>query len=255
MSINLAERKPTKNIMPPRIVLYGPPKIGKTTLVSQIPHNIMLDFEGGSGAVDMARVEKNELSTYDEFLGVLQGLGEQEHNFSAVTLDTADWLEALIFTEAARQHNKTSIADVPYGAGYVTAQNLWRQTLEILDYLREHKGIMPILLAHEQQKLYSNPMGDNYDRFGLKLRTNDKGASSESIIKEWSDVIGFINRETFVTKEKNGLKESKKGKTNDRVFIHLQETPAFLAGNRYGLPAQVEFSWEALSAALTTALT
>lgn len=254
-AINLSEIKVSKAILPPRIVLYGPPKIGKTTFAASIPHNLILDVEGGSGAVDVARIEKEKLNTYQDFMDIIYGLYQQQHSFQTITIDTVDWLEALIFNRAAQEHGKTSIADVGYGAGYVTAQNLWKEVLEGLDALRRDKGIMPLLIAHEQIKVYNNPMTESYDRYNLKLRSNDKGSSSESIIKEWSDVICFVNKETFVRKEKTGMKEVKKANTTDRVFIHTQETPAYLAGNRFGLPAQIDFSWLALSEALTTALT
>lgn len=239
-----------KIIEPPRLVWYGPPKIGKTSEAAKIPNNIIFDIEGGSGFHAATRVEKKDLNSHEAFMARLMELYTQPHPFTTLTLDTADWLEALVFEQAAKEHGKTSIADVGYGAGYVTAQNIWKQILLALDDLRMTRGMMILILAHEAQVTYNNPMGDNYDRFTMKLRNNEKGSSSASIIKEWSDGLFFINKETFIKTAKEGLKEVKKGKTSERVFFHTQEAPAFLAGNRFGLPAQIPFSWEALNAEL-----
>ena len=75
---------------PPRIMLYGTPKVGKTTFASSVPNNLLLDVEGGSGAVNVARVTQNQLQDYDSFLEVLKQVYEQKHNFSCLTIDTAD---------------------------------------------------------------------------------------------------------------------------------------------------------------------
>ena len=243
-----------KAVEPPRLVMYGPPKIGKTGLAASIPGNVIFDIEGGSGYHNAARVEKSDLSSFDAFMGALGDLYTQDHPFTSLTIDTVDWLEVLVFEQAAREHGKQSIADVGYGAGYATAQGIWKQVLCALDDLRIKKNMMIILLAHECVVRYDNPLTESYDRFTIKLRNNDKGSSSASIIKEWSDGLFFINKETFVVKKKEGLKEVSKGKTSEQVYFHTQESPAFLAGNRFGLPAQIPFNWPALEAELNKVL-
>lgn len=253
--MDLTKIQETKALLPPRIVIYGPPKIGKTSFAASIPGNIILDVEGGSGFHKAARVEKKDLGSFDQFMGVLGDLYSQNHSFSTFSIDSIDWLEALLFEQAAKEHGKTSIADVGYGAGYATAQNLWKQVLLAFDDLRATKGMMPLLIAHEVIVRYDNPLTESYDRYSIKLRNNDKGSSSASLIKEWVDAILFINKETFVTKKKEGLKEIKKAGTSDRVFFHSQESPAYLAGNRFGLPAQINFDWPSLQTELNKAMT
>lgn len=250
MELDLSTLKASKDIKPPRIVLYSTPKWGKTTLAASIPDNLLLDVEQGSGAVSVARIEKSELDTYQKFMTALKGVYEQKHKFKVCTIDTIDWLEDLVFQQAAAEHGKTSIADVGYGAGYVTAQNLWRQVLQGLDMLREERNMMILLLAHEKVVRYDNPLTESYDRYTLKMHDKTVG-----LIKEWSDAVLFANNETFVKSEDVGFKQKvKRATAGDRV-IHTVESPAYVAGNRYGLPAELPATWDALEDALSTAMT
>jgi AAA domain len=249
MSLVLSNIKPTKAILPPRIVLYSTPKLGKTTLAASIQNNLLLDVEGGSGAVSVARVEREKLDTFPNFMGILKLIYEQKHEFTTLTIDSIDWLEEIIFKQAANEHGKSTIADVGYGAGYVTALNLWRQVLQGLDMLREERGMTILLIAHEVIKRYDNPMVDSYDRYSLKLHDKTVG-----LIKEWCDLLAFGNNEVFVKSENVGFKTTiNRGKAGERI-LHTVESPSFIAGNRYGLPPEISFSWEALSDALCKAM-
>jgi adenylate kinase family enzyme len=249
VGINLAAIKPSKAIKPPRIVLYGTPKSGKSTFASMIPDNLFLDIEGGSGALNASRINANELRSYDQFMTVLRSVYEQEHNFKSLTIDTLDTLEQLVFAQAAKEHSKASIADVGYGAGYVTAQNIWKDILQKFDYLRERKNMMIVLIAHDVVRRHDDPLTESYDRYSLSL--HDK---TSSLIKNWADVIGFVNNEVFVKKEEVGFKNTVKRATAGEKILHTVESPAFLAGNRYGLPAEIPFTWESFSSELFKAM-
>ena len=249
MTIELSSIKASKNILPPRIVLYGTAKVGKSTFASTIPNNLLLDIEGGSGAVSVARVEREKLSTYDDLMAVLKSIYDQKHDFTCVTLDTIDVLEQLIFTQAAKEHGKASIADVGYGAGYVTAVNIWKQVLQGLDMLREERKMMVLLIGHDVVKRHDDPISESYDRYNINLHEK-----TGAILKAWADVIAFVNNEVFIKSEEVGFNAKvKRAKGGERI-LHLVESPAFIAGNRYGLPSEVGFSWDALSEALSNAL-
>jgi hypothetical protein len=262
MPLNIAARQPTQSLAPPRLVIYGPPKIGKTSLAASIPNNILLDYEGGSGFTKVARIEKGELDSYEKTGAVLHELASTDHPFSCVTIDTVDWMQQHVGAEAAKEHctkEKTyaTAEEVPYGAGTVTMQNIFKtDILDALDYLRLEKNMMIILLAHECIRRYDNPTTQSYDRYTLKLQENTKGIGVCSLIKEWADAILFANLETFVNAEQIGQdknKKIKKAKTSQNIVLHTQESPAFLAGNRYGFPETLPFSWEAIEQALTNA--
>ena len=247
--IELSNLKASKNILPPRVVLYGTAKVGKTTFASTIPNNLLLDVEGGSGAVNIARVERESLDSYDKFMAVLKSVYEQKHDFTCLTVDTLDLLEQIIFMQAAKEHGKSSIADVGYGAGYVTAVNIWKQVLQGLDMLREERKMMILLIGHDVVRRHDDPISESYDRYNINLHEK-----TGSIIKAWADIIAFVNNDVLIKTDDVGFNQKVKRAKGGERALHLVESPAFIAGNRYGLPPEVPFTWDALSEVLTNTL-
>jgi hypothetical protein len=221
----------SKAILPPRLVVYGPEKIGKSNFGASIPDAIYLDVEGGSGALSVARIEKERLETLADFMAALDALLTQDHNFSAAVIDTADWLETLVCKQIAAESGKKSIEDIPYRAGHNKLPDAWKQIFAKLDQLREKRGMVIVFLAHCISKRYDDPLTDSYMRHQLKLYEG-----SASVLAEWADCILFANEETFIDKTEVGFKKVvKRGKAGERS-LHTEGQPGFIAGNRYGLP-------------------
>ena len=202
----------------------------------------------------MARVEKSRLQTLADVLAVLDALLVQDHSFSGVTLDSADWLEALICKQLAAEAGKKSIEDIPYRAGHNKLPDLWKQVFTKLDMLREQKGMVILFLAHSLARRYDDPLTDSYMRHQFKMYDQ-----SASVLAEWADCILFANEETFIDKTEVGFKKVvKRGKAGERS-LHTQAQPGFVAGNRYGLPPVIPLvenaGWavfiEAFNASLT----
>jgi len=52
--IDLTEIQPTTEAKPPRLVIYGPNKIGKSSFAAQSPNNIFFDIEHGLDGIESA---------------------------------------------------------------------------------------------------------------------------------------------------------------------------------------------------------
>ncbi len=238
--INLKTIKPSRQVKPPRLILYGPPKVGKSTWAANIPDALFLDIEGGSGNLNVMRVERDQLATYEDFLATLDAVLAQEHKFGALIIDSADFVERqLMFLAASKEHGTTEFGKIGYGKGPVTLGNMWRQVTAKLDEIREKRGMAIVLLAHEQIKKESLPNTDSYDKYTLALEKY-----SIEHLEAWVDAILFVKVGVDTVKRKEGLKERVTTTEGERV-LHTIENPAWLAGNRYGLPAELEFSWSA----------
>lgn len=213
------------------IVLYGPEGIGKTTLASQFPKPVFIDLEKGTDTMDVFRTEAPE--TFEDFLRLLDAI-ELEQDFDSVVIDTADKLEQLIIEYVCSKHNLKSIEDANYGKGYTYIAE------EMVCFLKKCGEVIEcgknvIIVAHAQMRKFEQPDAlGAYDRWELKLTKK-----SAPIVKEWADMVLFLNYKTIVvTDEKT---KSHKGKGGKRV-IYTTHNPAWDAKNRFGLPEEMDMN-------------
>lgn len=240
--IDLGSIKKERKFRPPLVTIYGRPKIGKTTFVADAPDSLILAIEKGQDAIECSTVDINK---YEDVIEAITALHEQDHTFKAVGVDSADWLERLIWDKVARDHGVKNIEDIGYGKGYVFALNLWQEVLGGLESLRDNKGMGVILIAHDHVKRYDNPMTESYDRYELKLH-----AKAAALVSEWSDCLLFATNKVILRKEDAGFnKKLAKAKDAGRV-LYTVETPAYVAGNRFGLPDEIELNYNAFIKAL-----
>lgn len=245
--LDLTKLDKGKNIRPPRVVLYGTSGIGKSTFASKAPNVVFMDIEDGLDNLDVASFK---VKTFKEVMEGIEALYTQDHDFTTLAVDSIDWLEQLIFDQVAQEHNVKNIEDFGYGKGYSFAVNLWQQFLDGLTALRNEKSIAVILLAHDQIKRYDDPMTESYDRHTLKLH-----AKSAALVSEWADCLLFAGHRVFVKEQDTGFnKKIAKGKGGDRI-LYTEESPAFIAKNRYGLSRELPVCWDTFIGDFTKATT
>jgi hypothetical protein len=164
--------------------------------------------------------------------------GEEDHGYQTVVIDTLDWLERLIWSATARDHNKKSIEEIPYGKGYQLAMPRWDQLITMLDGCRA-KGMNVILLAHAKVEKFTPPDGDPYDRWQPDLH---KTALPK--IQEWVDEILFATWKvnTIAADEGFGRTRSRAVGDGSRV-VHSCPMPTHSAKRRIELPDEMPLSW------------
>lgn len=243
MAFDLSKIKRGVEIAPPRMVVFGPHGVGKTTFVAQAPSPFLIQFEQGEGKLDVPR----HLVTggFAELMDVFAALYAGGHDFTSVGVDSLDWLEPVIWAEACKRHGWKDIEQPGFGKGYVAAVDVWREVLDALDGLAAN-GISPILIAHSEIKRFDSPESEPYDRYQIKLQTR-----ASAVVQEWADIVAFANFRVYVTQTDAGFgKKVARGTGAGERVMYLEERPAYLAKNRYGLPAELPLSFDALQGAL-----
>jgi hypothetical protein len=233
---------------PPRLLIYGPHKIGKSTFGASAPDPIFIQIEDGLDALSTSAFP--QARDWDTVLTQIGALAQEPHEYRTLVVDSLDWLERLIWAHVCKVGGVKSIEDLGYGKGYVAAVDVWKLFLETLNYLRDEKGMAVILLAHAEIKRFDAPdKAASYDRYQPKLH-----AKAGALVSEAVDAIGFANYQVSVVKEEQGFKKERAvGKGTGQRRLFLEERPSHIAGNRYRLPPEIEFSWDAFADAFTQA--
>jgi len=128
-------------VLPPRLMIYGPPGIGKTTFGSAGPKPIFLQTEQGLSGI---RVPCFPLAkSFDEVIDYLRCLLDEDHNYQSLVLDSASGVEALIKQKILLETGAKNLNVVgPFGLGYVMLAEKWEQVVSLLDALRIQRGML-----------------------------------------------------------------------------------------------------------------
>lgn len=221
----------------PRLIVYGVPGVGKTTLAAGAPSPIFIPVEDGLVGMDVPAFPK--CNSFDDVREAMGTLINESHDFKTVVLDSADVLEPLIWDMICQEGGKNSIGDFAYGKGYELALDKWRELLRGFDILRD-EGMNVIVLAHSHIIRFESPDSDGYDRFTMRLHKK-----ANATLHDWADAVLFANHETRVVSASGG--DRKRGVSTGRRVLHTEEQAAWLAKNRFSMDPTVDLSWEAVS--------
>jgi len=241
MAINLQAISRNTSIQPPRIMVYGPHGLGKTTFGASAPNPIFILTEDGLGRLEADHFPlATKFADVQDALKALQG----EHDFQTVVIDSLDWLEAIIQREIEQKYDAKDLA---YGKGSLIAAERWREILDGLNALRNNKGMAVILIAHTTIKRFDSPEVEPYDRYQPKLQER-----SNAVVREWADAVLFANYKTIVKKDDVGFNQTNnRGISTGERLLFTSERPAYMAKNRYNMPESIPLSWDAFAEAIS----
>ncbi|NCC51353.1 MAG: ATP-binding protein [Spartobacteria bacterium] len=228
-----------------RAVIYGPEGIGKSSLAAEFPNPVFIDTEGSTNQLDVARTPAPK--DWDQVMAYIKELAGSD--FGTVVVDTADWAEELAKQDVCAKNKLGSIEDMGYGKGYVYVAERWRHMLAALQGV-VNSGKHVVVVAHAMITKFEQPdeMGA-YDRYEMRLIMARKNNLS-AMLKEWADMVLFLNYRTMVVEDETGKKKAQGGK---RV-VYTEHTPSWDAKNRHDLPSMMPVEKGRLPAELAAAL-
>lgn len=235
---------------PPKVVLYGPPGVGKSTWAASAPKPVVIQTEDGLTHIDVPHfplAQPDALGSRNEFDYVMACLGlldADKTGYKTVIIDTLDALEAAIWQKVEDVSGK-AVADHGFGKGYLKAMDYWREFTVKLDTLRNERHMAIILIGHSDIENYAPPECEPYDRHVLRLHKK-----ARALIEDYADELLFATFKVFTTTVKGAFdKEITRAIGSGERVVYSHERPTHRAKTRAGLPEELPLDFKAFQAA------
>ena len=184
-------------------MLYGAPKVGKTTALSQLDNCLIIDTEGGANMIE-GYIES--VNNREELIKVLQE-AQDGHDYNYVAIDTIDKIATWAETAVCVEENVSAVQDLAFGKGFGMVREKVLNTVKIL------KDIFPhvIIIGHRK---WARAIVDS--KAIVEPESLDLTGKLKNMLMADCDAIGYVYRD----EEKGNL------------MVTFQSNDALEAGSR-----------------------
>lgn len=250
-----------------RAVISGVEKVGKTTLACSAPRALLVPLEQGFSGVTVSKTPMLErfedvLTLLDECLRVTPG----QFPYQSLVFDSATALERLIHASVLQSDpayaagNKRGLtmesALGGYGKAYQFANELLGKFFQRCDWMAVYHSTNIVLTCHVFAAKVIDPAFGEYDTWDLLLHSpkNQKTYGKREMLTQWADLVGFLHEPVFISE---GKTLNRGMSTNQGRILAVNRTPGYVAGNRYGVAADIpipsKMGWNNLAQAVYNA--
>jgi len=202
---------------PSVLLLYGAPKVGKTTMLSQLNDCLIVDTEKGSRMLEGYIAEVN---TRDELIDTLIELKDSKDvKYKYVALDTIDKITEWAERRVCEEENVRAIGDLAFGKGYGMVREKVVQTIEAFRNVTEHL----IIIGH-RKVAYAVTDGSTI----VIPESLDLTGKLKNVIMSGADAIGYVYR------------------NEDELMVSFKANDAIEAGSRcpHLKGKEMKFEWK-----------
>jgi hypothetical protein len=193
MAIELPKTKVKAITQDPKyLILFGLPKVGKTTVLSTLENNLIIDLESGSDYVDALKIKANNVKDLKD---IAKAIKDNGCPYKYITLDTITALEEMVKPLAIQLYHKSPqfsdrYADVtdptllPNGSGYGFVRTAIEMIIDMFAKITPN-----IILCGHVKDVSLNEGLDG------SVKDLDLVGKTKRILSAKSDAIGFVHRD------------------------------------------------------------
>ena len=229
----------------PRILIYGNPGIGKSTLAAQFPDPLfLLTEETGLSGIDSLPMS----NSFGEFWGYVdQLLSTPDLPYKTIVIDSVSRLDALVVENVLKSEVATSSKKAlsltsacgGYGAGFDRAATIHRGLKSYLNQFQE-RGIAVVFVSHTAVKNHKSPDSDDYDIFTI-VANHDK---TRAVYIDDCDAVLFCKMKSVVSETDTGRHIVK---SLEQRVVMTGVNPVNVSKNRYNMPSELPMKFEEIA--------
>jgi len=226
--------KPTA-LSPQTLIIYGNPKVGKTSALISLPNCITISMEPGVEMHDMVYVKANDFA---QFVDACDSI-KRDGTYKFIAIDTVSRLEDFTNAEANRRYRRSNfgrnfekdggediLTELEHGAGYMHARRVFNEALD--------KAISSapktIFIAHSTDKVIKDQGAPDVTSAQIDLIGKHK-----QILCARGE-IGHLVRKTR-------LRKTADGRTVEDGMLNFKTTEKLVCGARFNHLAGKEFTF------------
>lgn len=114
------------------ILLYGAPKVGKSTLAAQFPNAVFLATEAGLNALEVYQVP---VDSWDKFVAACGEIASGNHPFKTIVVDTVGNLFKFCSDYICKKNGIKHESDLEWGKGYALVRDEFLRVITKLTLL------------------------------------------------------------------------------------------------------------------------
>jgi hypothetical protein len=203
----LPKEKSVPKINNPKfLILAGRPKAGKSTIMTALDNNLIIDLENGYQALSALVVQARNVNDFAEIANALKAEIEKNNGqfpYKYITIDNATRLEEMCLSYAAQLYRATpqgknyqgaDVRTLPNGSGYMYSRQAIRKIIDMFRSLTETL----ILITHTKDKMI------NFEGTEINEIAIDLAGKIGDILCGEADAIGYVYRkknETIISFE------------------------------------------------------
>ena len=185
--LNLLDLQPTtisRDLRNKYVLLYGKPKVGKTSFAAQCPNNLIFSFEKGVNF--LPGVYAADVPKWTDFKALLKQLDKEEvkQKFHTVTIDTVSIAWNLCEQYICSQNNVRALGDIPWGKGYALLKDEFSNALRQISMM----GYGIILITHAKIAVKKTDDDDTVEYISPNIPER-----AQDIVNALVDIIGYID--------------------------------------------------------------